>query len=145
MPALLALCACAGCAGNAPSGCTGVYRTCTPFEEHCRGGWLRCGTDASGATQEIVRIDSRPTTAAIYVDGRFVGYSPVRHRIRFSSETSSVQIAAVPIYEGQAQQTRELLVPPLPRRVLFLMNNAPRGTANTELDESERQPGPNND
>ncbi|MCF7991552.1 MAG: hypothetical protein K9M02_14000 [Thiohalocapsa sp.] len=123
---------CAGCVGATQTGCNGVYRGCTPFEQHCEDGWVRCGADASGATEEIVHIHSRPTSAAIYIDGRFAGYSPLSYRMRFTSKTNRISLAAVPIYGDQAQQTREIVVPPLPRRVLFLMNNAARSSSNAE-------------
>jgi hypothetical protein len=138
---LLCACLCAGCGGAAQTGCTGVYRDCTPFEQHCEDGWARCGTDASGATEEIVHIDSRPTTAAIYVDGRFAGYSPLRYRMRFTSETRRIRLAAVPVYGDQAQQTREIVVPPLPRRVLFLMNNAAEASIDAEPVAAPGAPG----
>lgn len=126
--ALLAGTVCAGCAGSASTGCSAVYRTCTPFEAACESSWTPCrsGADgAGGAMEEIVQIDSQPTSAAIYVDGRFVGYSPLRHRMRYTSETVRIQVAAVPLYGRQSQQVREIVVPPLPRRVLFFMTNAP--------------------
>lgn len=121
--ALLVGALCAGCAGKATTGCSGLYRACTPFEADCGSGWTHCRSNAGGATEEIVQIDSQPTTAAIYVDGRFVGYSPLRHRMRYTSETARIEVAAVPLFSRQTQQVREIVVPPLPRRVLFSMTN----------------------
>jgi hypothetical protein len=61
------------------------------------------------------------------VDGQYVGESPLKRYLWFSSTTRAVTVVAEPLYPGQARQEQRLLVPPLPRRLTFFMNNAPKG------------------
>lgn len=115
----------AGCASSspAPSGCSYAPATCSAFSPDCSGFAAKC-RDA-GPTRAWVEIDSSPTPAAIYLDGQFIGYSPLRYALAFSSTTRLVSLAAVPLHPGQAQQERLIQVPPLPTRVSFFMNNPP--------------------
>jgi hypothetical protein len=109
--ALLAALAAAGCAPLAPGGCAGRVVACPAAE--------------TGPTRAPVRIDTAPTPAAIYLDGRFIGYSPMTYPVTYTSATSHISVVAVPLYPGQAQQQRLIRVPPLPKRVSFFMNNPP--------------------
>jgi hypothetical protein len=76
-----------------------------------------------GASNDLVEIGSSPTPAAIYVDGEYVGKTPLKRYLWFSSTTRAVTVVAEPLYPGQARQEQRLRVPPLPRRLTFFMNN----------------------
>jgi len=76
-----------------------------------------------GASNELVEIGSSPTAAAIYVDGTYVGKTPLKRYLWFSSTTHAVTVVAEPLYPGQARQEQRLRVPPLPGRLTFFMNN----------------------
>jgi hypothetical protein len=76
-----------------------------------------------GASGTLVEIISSPTAAAVYVDGEYVGRTPLSRYLWFSSLTRSVTVAAEPLYPGQARQEQRLRVPHLPRRLTFFMNN----------------------
>lgn len=96
---------------------------CSAFEPDCVPPDKRPRTVADGETRRWVDIDSAPTPAAIYLNGRFIGYSPLRYPLGFNSEDRAVSVVAVPLYPGQAQQEQLIRVPPLPTRVSFFMNN----------------------
>ena len=100
---------------------------CSSFDDDCPVKRGRCHTDDLGATRRWVRIDSTPTPAAIYLDGSFIGYTPMRHAMSFTSKTRRLRLVAVPLYAGQAEQQRLIVVPPLPDRVAFFMNNGNDG------------------
>ncbi|WP_295582948.1 PEGA domain-containing protein [uncultured Lamprocystis sp.] len=85
-----------------------------------------CRYIPAGASNELVEIGSSPTSAAIYVDGIYVGKTPIKHYLWFLSTTRAVTVVAVPLYPGQARQEQRLRVPPLPRRLTFFMNNPAR-------------------
>ena len=78
-----------------------------------------------GATNTLVEIDSSPTAAMIYVNGEYVGRTPIKRYLWFSSTTRAVTVVAEPLFPGQARQEQQLNVPPLPRRLTFFMNNPP--------------------
>lgn len=82
-----------------------------------------CAEIPPGASNARVEIDSSPTPAAIYVDGEYVGQTPLNRYLWFSSLTRAVTVTAEPLYPGQARQEQRLRVPHLPRRVTFFMNN----------------------
>ena len=127
----LANLALAGCAGDyaTPTNvdCTpGARPVCTPLQEPCPRPAAPCSYLPPGATNALVEIGSSPTPAAIYVDGEYVGESPLKRYLWFSSTTRAVTVVAEPLYPGQARQEQRLLVPPLPERLTFFMNNAPK-------------------
>ncbi len=115
----------AACGGNPPMSCSGDPEPCSPLWEDCLGSATRCLSADTGADRAWVEIESAPTPAAIYLDDRFIGYTPLRYAMSFTSTQGSLKLVAVPLYAGQAQQERSIIVPPLPERVSFFMNNAP--------------------
>lgn len=76
-----------------------------------------------GTTAAVVQIESSPTEAWIFVDGVYIGTTPLEHELSFSSRVRYLEVAAVPIYDGQARQVKRIQVPPLPKRLHFNMNN----------------------
>lgn len=84
---------------------------------------MGCRSTDDGATEQWVAIGSFPTPAAIYLNERFIGYSPMRYPMRFTSRDSHISLVAVPLYAGQAQQEELIIIPPLPKRISFFMNN----------------------
>jgi hypothetical protein len=126
---LLCLLLAAACAPQLrPDLTTGCYA----FEPDCepRGPTVRVASD--GKTREWVQIDSEPTAAAIYLNQRFIGYSPLRYPISFSSGDRAIDLVAVPLYPGQAQQQQIIAIPPLPARISFFMNNPAADAADAE-------------
>ena len=113
-----------GCSNSTrPRQCGERDTQCSAFAEDCNTRAPRCIRADEGSSSAWVKITSAPTSAAIYLDERFIGYSPLRYRISFTSEVGSLSMVAVPLYAGQAQQERLIMVPALPTRISFFMNN----------------------
>jgi hypothetical protein len=102
---------------------TGLSAGCSAFQPDCEPTGPDVLTVADGETREWVEIVSEPTAAAIYLNERFIGYSPMRYPIGFSSGDRAISLIAVPVFPGQAQQEQLIAIPPLPARVSFFMNN----------------------
>lgn len=117
-----------GCAAAPPLPCTARAPACGPLDGRCVDTGSVCLRRDPGPTQAWVVIDSHPTPAAVYQDSRFIGYTPLKHLMGFTSSTGRIRLNAVPLYAGQAQQERVIALPPLPDRVTFDMNNPGRDT-----------------
>lgn len=78
-----------------------------------------------GSTVAVIKIDSSPTSAWIFIDGVYVGATPIEMEMSFGADTSYLEVAAVPIYASQSRQVKHIKVPPLPTTLHFLMNNSP--------------------
>ena len=76
-------------------------------------------------TVATIKIDSSPTSAWIFIDGVYVGTTPLETEMSFGASTSYLEVAAVPIYDSQSRQVKRIKVPPLPKSLYFLMNNSP--------------------
>lgn len=117
-----------GCARTPALPCSKRLAPCPVWDTSCEAPSPQCTRADLGPTQAWVKIDSKPTPAAIYQDGTFIGFTPLRHAMGFTSEVARISLVAVPLYAGQAQQERVIRVPPLPKRVSFMMNNPPKGS-----------------
>lgn len=84
---------------------------------------------ADGSTAALVNINSSPTGAWIFVDGEYVGITPMEHEISFWAATRFIKVVAVPMYPAQARQVKQIEVPPLPHTLFFNMNNPPATAA----------------
>jgi hypothetical protein len=111
---------------------------CSGFDPDCEARPATAVTAADGETRRRVQIDTEPTSAAIYFNGRFIGYSPLKYDIGFSSTDRAISLIAVPLYPGQAQQEQLIAIPPLPTRVSFFMNNPAADAADS--DEPQDRP-----
>lgn len=109
------------CATTTPD-CIAIFGDCQPSPPECLN--VR-----SGASFAWVDIDSSPTPAAIYVNGEYVGETPLQYPLAFTSRTRYVVVVAEPLYPTQTRQEQRLPVPPLPNRIQFFMNNAQRSGA----------------
>ena len=98
---------------------------CDPEIVPCTADIDPCRYIPPGATNTLVEIESSPTTAEIYVNGEYVGRTPLKRYLWFSSTTRAVSVVAEPLFPGQARQEQQLNVPPLPKRLTFFMNNPP--------------------
>lgn len=76
-----------------------------------------------GSSVGTVSIDASPDAAWIFVDGRFVGRTPVAPAIPFTHATRYVEVVAVPMHASQARQALRIVPPSLPRRLQFFMDN----------------------
>jgi hypothetical protein len=113
---------------------------CSAFRTDCAPAGTRAPSVDDGNTRHWVRIDSSPTPAAIYLNEQFIGYSPLRHPIGFGSGDSQINLIAVPLFPGQAQQSQYISIPPLPKRVKFFMNNPAADTTSTNQPMDRRLP-----
>jgi hypothetical protein len=105
---------------------------CDPDVLPCTADVDPCRYIPPGATNTLVDIDSSPTTANIYVNGEYVGRTPLKRYLWFSSTTRAVTVIAEPLFPGQARQEQQLNVPPLPKRLTFFMNNPPEAKDTVE-------------
>ena len=106
--------------------------TCDSALGPCAADVDPCRDVPPGATSALVEIGSQPTPADIFVDGTYVGRTPLKRYLWFSSTTHAVAVVAEPLYPGQARQEQRLRVPPLPKRLTFFMNNPPKSDTNEE-------------
>jgi hypothetical protein len=79
------------------------------------------GPAGAGAVQ--VRIDSAPTPAWIFVDGTYVGRTPLTPEIPFTHATRFIEIVAVPMHDSQTRQALRLVPPSLPHSLQFFLDN----------------------
>ena len=77
----------------------------------------------AGASVREVRIDASPTPAWIFIDGTYVGRTPVEPEIPFTHATRFVEVVAVPLHESQTRQVLRLVPPSLPRDLQFFLDN----------------------
>ena len=87
----------------------------------CTQSPVRGGPD--GATLAQVRIDSSPTPAWIFVDGTYVGQTPVTRDIAFTHETRFVEVVAVPKCAAQTRQVLRVTPPSMPENLTFFLDN----------------------
>jgi hypothetical protein len=80
-----------------------------------------------GQSGARVHIDSAPTPAWIFVDGNYVGCTPVDPVILFTHATRFVEVAAVPMYPSQTRQVKRLVPPALPESLQFFLDNPDPG------------------
>ncbi|WP_295383895.1 PEGA domain-containing protein [uncultured Thiodictyon sp.] len=121
---VMALATLAGGCATANLDCSaGPKPRCDAADAHCVALPDPCRYIPPGASNDLVAIDSSPTPADIYVDGDYVGKTPLKRYLWFSSNTRAVTVVAQPLYPGQARQEQHLQVPPLPKRLTFFMNN----------------------
>ena len=76
-----------------------------------------------GATVRQVRIEASPAPAWIFVDGTYVGRTPVEPEIPFTHATRFIEVVAVPLHESQTRQVLRLVPPFLPRDLQFFLDN----------------------
>ena len=119
-----------GCATTVPEcNCAPPVADC--FDENCSARMGICNLVPAGASHACVIIDAQPTSAAIYIDGDYVGTTPLQYSMWFESNTRYIRVLAQPIHANQAPQERLLQVPPVPRRLQFFMNNPNRTSYGT--------------
>lgn len=84
--------------------------------------------DSLGRSVAAVEIGSAPGPAWIYVDNVYIGTTPLIHEFIFDQANRSIDVVAEPLSgnTGQTRQRLKLLLPPLPTRVHFNMNNPVR-------------------
>lgn len=94
----------------------------------CAGGHLQARSPSAGpegVSIAALDIDSSPSTACVYIDGKYVGNTPLVHGIAYDSNTRYIEVVAEPLsyHPLQQRQTKHIRVPPLPARLHFFMNN----------------------
>lgn len=86
-----------------------------------------------GGTAAIVEIGASPSPAWIFVDGVYVGVTPLRYEMSFNSETAYLSVVAVPMNSSQTRQEKRIQVPPLPKHLHYFLNNASETAASNGL------------
>jgi len=77
----------------------------------------------AGASAVKVHIDSAPTPAWIFVDGTYVGRTPLTPEIPFTHATRYIEVVAVPMHDPQTRQALRLVPPSLPQTLRFFLDN----------------------
>jgi hypothetical protein len=77
----------------------------------------------AGASLAEVRIEAQPTPAWIFVDGSYVGSTPIEPEIAWTHATRFVEVVAVPMHPSQTRQVLRLVPPALPAQVTFFLDN----------------------
>ena len=82
-------------------------------------------TGPGGISIAPVEIDSSPGSAWIYIDGKYVGNTPLVYGLAYDSNTNHIEVIAEPLpdHPVQQRQTKHIRVPPLPTRIHFFLNN----------------------
>lgn len=80
-----------------------------------------------GESTATVRIDAAPTPAWIFVDGEFVGRTPVEPTLAFTHTTRFIEVVAFPLHTNQTRQVLRVVPPNLPRDMLFFLDNQDPG------------------
>ena len=88
---------------------------------------------ADGSTAAVVEIGASPSPAWIFVDGVYVGVTPLQYEMSFNSETAYLLVVAVPMNSSQTRQVKRIPVPPLPKRLHYFLNNASEAEASNGL------------
>ncbi len=78
-----------------------------------------------GSTYKRVVIDSYPTECRIYIDDVYMGETPLRRKMWFSSHSRNIVVVAEPMYPNQSRHVKLVTIPPLPARITFFMNTPP--------------------
>jgi hypothetical protein len=90
----------------------------------CLAGCAHAPLEApDGVSVREVRIDAAPTPAWIFIDGTYVGRTPVEPGIPFTHSTRFIEVVAVPMHESQTRQVLRIVPPSLPSRLQFFLDN----------------------
>lgn len=73
-----------------------------------------------GSESKLLTIETKPTEAAIYKDGQYIGHSPLQTWLWHGAPRIN-QIIAVPLYEHQFIQIQSLRIPTIPTQLTFYM------------------------
>ncbi len=90
-----------------------------------------CNTAAvqpiAGESAGKVSINSAPDPAWIFVDGVFVGRTPIETQIAFTHATRFIEVVAVPLHVNQTRQVLRIVPPSLPTDLQFFLDNQDPG------------------
>ena len=78
--------------------------------------------DSEGSFETDLIIESTPTDAMIYIDGREIGVTPINLNIYYFRKIS-LNIKAVPIYRNQFVQDINFSIPPVPDKINIIMTD----------------------
>ncbi len=87
-----------------------------------------------GLEYKRVLIQTEPTKAKLFMNGEYLGKSPLKTDIWFAKERK-INIKAEPIYPNQFPQNIYLTIPPIPKKMTIYMDHQPKSKTNIELEE----------
>ncbi|MCD4795744.1 MAG: OmpA family protein [Candidatus Cloacimonetes bacterium] len=87
-----------------------------------------------GLEYKRVLIKTEPTKARLFLNGEYLGKSPLKTDIWFAKERK-INIKAEPIYPNQFPQNIYLTIPPIPKKMTIYMDHQPKSKTNIELEE----------
>lgn len=85
-----------------------------------------------GLAEKIVKIDSKPTQAMIYINNKKIGETPLKTPISYSGK-EDVIITALPLFHRQFKQNIEFTLPAIPSKIVFYMTTPPLETKGRAL------------
>ncbi len=89
-----------------------------------------------GSFKAMIVIESKPTTARIFVDDKYLGMTPIKTHLWFF-EKKMVNVKAEPVYEGQVPQNIFIETPPFPEKLVIYMDARP--WEDTEFDPKKKR------
>ena len=89
-----------------------------------------------GLEYKRVLIKTEPTKARLFLNGEYLGKSPLKTDIWFAKERK-INITAEPIYPNQFPQNIYLTIPPIPKKMTIYMDHQPKSKVNIELEEKD--------
>ncbi|RMH59173.1 MAG: PEGA domain-containing protein [Zetaproteobacteria bacterium] len=100
---------------------------------------LACAAkDPVGATHHDVSITSFPTTAGIYLNGNYIGNTPLTVDVWYDRNRVFTEIIARNLYPNQFPQVAKITAPDVPDKIRFFMNHP----SLVELDLGKLSGGP---
>ena len=82
---------------------------------------IGCSGISRGVFKKKMLIQSQPTPAKIYVNGEYIGITPVTTKLWYEKE-KFVNIKAEPFYESQTPQNIYIKIPPIPPKLTIFMD-----------------------
>ncbi len=86
----------------------------------CACSQISSGKVPKGSENKLLSIKTKPTKAAIYKDGQYIGNSPLQVWLWHGAPTVS-KIVAVPLFEHQFIQFQSLKIPGIPTQLTLYM------------------------
>jgi len=103
----------------------------TGCSQNCKGA-----SETAGMNQALLKIKTSPTNARIFIDGEYMGKSPLKYKVWYNEE-KKINLVAEPIEANQFPQNVYLNVPPVPKKITLYMDKKPVLPYQIEEQEAE--------